>query len=128
MYAGEDCLGASRGDFAASEVRVSWLAVLDRVRWGDLVFVVDGWRTGPKHGTPAYEHGAGVWLGLVQQIRRPTHLYNDRLPRFIWRGLFDPFANCPFLIRLNNGDVAHFNKEAERQGSLSPLGLRTIST
>ena len=107
--------------------RVSWLAVLESVRWGYQVSVVDGGRTDPRHGPPAYEHGAGVWLGLVQQIRRPTYLYNDRLPKFIWRGLFDPFANFQSLIRLNNGDVAHFNKEAERQGSLSPLGLRTIS-
>ncbi|PKY00471.1 hypothetical protein P168DRAFT_307409 [Aspergillus campestris IBT 28561] len=145
--AGEYCPGASRGGFATRGVGGSWLAVLDRARYGVIrspLLTLANWsqtwtptiRASRGRGTPfgrcgetypfrrvlvtcrtGEEAGRVHGLALSSRYVNFAHLYDDRLSGFIWRGLVDPCANCQFLIRLHNGDVTHFNKADGREGA-----------
>ncbi|GFF55843.1 hypothetical protein IFM51744_08740 [Aspergillus udagawae] len=137
---GEFHLGASRGGFATDSGMGSWLAVLDRARYGIIrspLLQLTNWSQawtptirarGRKWGRPfsrcaetypvrkllmgkTEEEAAKVHgLALCNRYIHPAPAYDDRLSGRIWGSLWDPCDNCRVLISVNKGNILNFGR------------------
>ncbi|GFG11367.1 hypothetical protein IFM61392_06875 [Aspergillus lentulus] len=137
---GEFHLGASRGGCVTDSSMGSWLAVLDRARYGVIrspLLQLTNWSQawtptirarGRKRGTPfgrcaetypvrkllmgkTEEEAAKVHgLDLWSRYVHIAPAYDDRLSGRIWESLWDPCDNCQVLISINKGNILNFGR------------------
>ncbi|PYI18166.1 hypothetical protein BO99DRAFT_461375 [Aspergillus violaceofuscus CBS 115571] len=144
--AGEFHLGASRGGWTLESGMGSWLAVLDRARFGvvrstvlDLAYWSQAWTPtivseGRRRGTPfgrcaeTYPFRKLLMEKSREEAERVCGLalcnnyisepvYDDRLSGKVWESLWDPCLNCRTLIRLHQGNVLNFLRTTGREGA-----------
>ncbi|RAQ57551.1 hypothetical protein COH20_003245 [Aspergillus flavus] len=136
---GEFCLGASRGGFAVGPELGSWLAVVDRARYGLVRSELLSLQNFSQVWTPTIrQRGRYGWpfgrcgetypfrrllmnrdsneaqrvsgLALSNDYIQTAPVYDDTLSGDIWQSLWDPCANCQVLIRIHGGQLTNFHR------------------
>ncbi|PKX94865.1 uncharacterized protein P174DRAFT_479810 [Aspergillus novofumigatus IBT 16806] len=119
-------LGASRGGFTPDRRIGSWLAVLDRARYGIIrspLLQLTNWsqawaptiRARGRERRRLFGRCAETYpvhkllmLALCNSYIHLAPSYDDRLSGRIWESLWDPCDNCRVLISINKANILNF--------------------